>query len=130
MSEQTDITLSSVQQAFEQAFLTGKKIPVSITLSEADYNAFCESIFSKHEYSAFERDLLGESVVADLEQRRTAYQRQRVTHILCGVNGGMIPILFSQHMPSGKMYIEWERASLISRPLNLDLQVIVRKCGI
>lgn len=106
------ITFQSVQHTFEQAFLNERKIPTALTISEADYNAFCESMFPPaREFSAFERDSLGEARVAELEQQITAYQRQRITHILCYVTGEMVSFTCSSELSSGMMECTWVLAT-------------------
>lgn len=107
-------TFQSVQQDFEQAFRSEGKTPTSITLPESDYNAFCESMFPKIEYSDFERDLLGEAKIAEFEYQRTAYQRQRVTHILCYVTGGLIPLDLDAGLPSGEVRYAWKPEIVIN----------------
>src|SRR4051812_19058583 len=89
-----------MQRHFEQVWREGKMIPESVTIAEADYEALLKSLIPRREYTDFERELLGEDGVAELEYRQSP---KDISHILNHVNAGMVRVNRSPHLPSGKI---------------------------
>ncbi len=98
------ITFDALQRTFEQAWHEEKKLPVSLTIAEADYEAFAESTIPVHIWSEFERDLLGDARIAELD---LSNNRMGISHIVNYVNNGVVKLIRSAEQPQGDVHIEY-----------------------
>lgn len=94
------ITFALLQQRFEQAWLESKLLPASVTIAEADYEAFESDLFPKKEWTAFERDLLGEERLAELDLPHAS-----IDYIINYMNCQMVKLVRDPEQPPGTIIL-------------------------
>jgi hypothetical protein len=81
------VTLHDVEKRFGEVWQERRFLPGSVTISEQDYEGFSFSVIPPQDFCDFEREVLGEARIAELD---LSEHRKHISHIINWVNCGMV----------------------------------------
>src|SRR5258708_10760577 len=99
------VTFEAMQKQFYEVWDTQHVLPDSVTISEADYDAFSLSVFPPREWTDFERELLGDARITEMELAR---RRGDIGGVINYVNAGMVRLIRDDSLPSGTISLGYQ----------------------
>ena len=96
------ITFAELQERFQQVWLDGRLLHASVTIAEADYESLEREMIPQKQWTAFERDLLGEERIAELDSH---HNLGKITHVINYVNSSMVEVVRDPGQPSGSIIL-------------------------